>query len=240
MTVSVQVTSVQGQDWLQFLEMFLPSDETNIVAQVAEFVDLSSNLQPNSLMLSSELMQPMSTTLMVTNNGNVDDDLTIVIQDSALLDQKNIGWNLTNSGQGSTIDSNGGSATYTLRLTPNPAMADESFAVVIRIQSSVDNSQSIDITLTVNTTAPEETLLDLTSMNIPTWAYIAAGTLAVLILFATVLSLSKRSKRSSRIQNEDDDDDEEDFDFDDLDYSIDDTADSDDELDDFDLDDFEL
>ena len=55
LTVTVEVTSVQGAELPEFLNFFLPSDESNIVAQVAEFVDLSASLQPNTLILSSRL-----------------------------------------------------------------------------------------------------------------------------------------------------------------------------------------
>ena len=239
MTVSVQVTSVQGQDWLTFLEMFLPSDETNIVAQVAEFVDLSASLQPNSLLLSSDLMQDMSVSLMITNDGNVDDNIDVSIQDLPLLDERNIGWNITNSGQSSTIDSSGGSATYTLRFTPNPAMADESFSITIRVKSEFSNSDSVYLTLTINTTAPEESLLDLTAMNIPVWAYIAAGTLAFLLVFAIILSITKRVKSASQgYLDQMDDDDDEDFELPDLRETISAAMNDDDDLDDFEFDDF--
>ena len=239
MTVSVQVTSVQGQDWLQFLEMFLPSDETNIVAQVAEFVDLSASLQPNSLLLSSDLMQDMSVSLMISNDGNVDDNIDVSIQDLPLLDERNIGWNITNSGQGSTIDSSGGSATYTLRFTPNPAMADESFSITIRVKSEFSNSDSVYLTLTINTTAPEESLLDLTAMNIPVWAYIAAGTLTFLLVFAIILSITKRVKSASQgYLDEMDGDDDEDFELPDLRETISAAMNDDDDLDDFEFDDF--
>ena len=239
LTVSVQVTSVGDQDWTEFLSMFLPSDETNIVAQVDEFVDLRATFQPNSLVLSSDLMQDMSASLMITNDGNVPDDLTVTIQNSALLDERNIGWNITNSGQGSTIDDTGGSATYTLRFTPNPAMDDESFSITIRIHSDFDNSESVDITLTINTTAPEESLLDLTAMNIPAWAYIAAGTLAVLLVFAIVLSITKRVKSASQAHlNEMDEEDDDEFELADLESAIAETMDDDDDLDDFELEDF--
>jgi hypothetical protein len=243
MTVTVQVVSVQGspEAFSDFLQLFLPSDETNILAQVAEYVDLSVTSQPDSVLLSSELMQPMSASVMITNNGNVDDDLTVSIQNVALLDQRNIGWNITNSGQGDTIDSGGGSATYTIRFTPNPMMEDESFSIVIRVKSSVDNSESVDLTLIINTTAPEENILDLTAMNIPTWAYIAAGGVGILFLLAIITSVTKRAKKASQahlgeLEDEyEEDDDEDDFDLDDLD---DDLADLDDELDD--LDNFEF
>ena len=244
MTVSVQVVSVQGSpDLADFLQVFLPSDETNIVAQVAEFVDLSVTSQPDSMILSSELMQDMSASVMITNDGNVDDELTVSIQNSALLDERNIGWNITNSGQGNTIDSGGGSATYTIRFTPNPTMDDESLSIIIRVKSSVDNSETTDITLIINTTAPEENILDLTAMNIPSWAYIAAGGVGILFLFAIITSVTKRAKAASQahldeMDDEYDDDEgdiEDDFELEDLD---DDLADLDDELDD--LDDFEF
>ena len=239
MTVTVEITAVQGIEPPDFFAMFLPSDESNIVAQVAEFVDLSASFQPNSLVLSSDLMQAVSASLMITNEGNVPDDLTVTIQNSALLDERNIGWNITNSGQDSTIDDTGGSATYTLRFTPNPAMDDESFSITIRIHSDFDNSESVDITLTINTTAPEESLLDLTAMNIPAWAYIAAGTLAVLLVFAIVLSITKRVKSASRAHLDVmDDDDDDDFELADLQSAIAGTMDDDDDLDDFELDDF--
>jgi hypothetical protein len=234
-TVSVQVTSVQGSpDLVEFLQSFLPSDETNIIAQVAEFVDLSVSSQPSSIILSSEVMMEMSASIMVTNNGNVDDFVTVMIQNSAQLDQRNIDWNITSSGQ--IIDSEGGSATYTIRFTPDPNMDDESLSIVIRVQSLFDNSQSVDITLPVNTTAPEESILDLSAMNIPTWAYIAAGTLGILFLFAIVMSVSKRAKKASQSVLDDleyDDDDEPDFEFDDLDDDLDDLDDDLDDLDDF-------
>ena len=234
-TVSVQVTSVQGSpDLVEFLQSFLPSDETNIIAQVAEFVDLSVSSQPSSIVLSSEVMMEMSASIMVTNNGNVDDFVTVMIQNSAQLDQRNIDWNITSSGQ--IIDSEGGSATYTIRFTPDPNMDDESLSIVIRVQSLFDNSQSVDITLPVNTTAPEESILDLSAMNIPTWAYIAAGTLGILFLFAIVMSVSKRAKKASQSVLDDleyDDDDEPDFELDDLDDDLDDLDDDLDDLDDF-------
>ena len=239
MTVTVEITAVQDIEPPDFFAMFLPSDESNIVAQVAEFVDLSASFQPNSLVLSSDLMQDMSASLMITNEGNVPDDLTVTIQNSALLDERNIGWNITNSGQDSTIDDTGGSATYTLRFTPNPAMDDESFSITIRIHSDFDNSESVDITLTINTTAPEESLLDLTAMNIPAWAYIAAGTLAVLLVFAIVLSITKRVKSASQAHlNEMDEEDDDDFELADLESAISATMDDDDDLDDFELEDF--
>ena len=234
-TVSVQVTSVQGSpDLVEFLQSFLPSDETNIIAQVAEFVDLSVSSQPSSIILSSEAMMEMSASIMVTNNGNVDDFVTVMIQNSAQLDQRNIDWNITSSGQ--IIDSEGGSATYTIRFTPDPNMADESLSIVIRVQSLFDNSQSVDITLPVNTTAPEESILDLSAMNIPPWAYIAAGTLGILFLFAIVMSVSKRTKKASKSVLDDldyDDDDESDFELEDLDDDLDDLDDDLDDLDDF-------
>ena len=46
------------------------SDSSNIMAQVAEFVELSASLQEDKLTLSSELMQPMSATLFVSNARN--------------------------------------------------------------------------------------------------------------------------------------------------------------------------
>jgi len=236
-TVSVQVTSVQGSpDLVEFLQSFLPSDETNIIAQVAEFVDLSVSSQPSTISLSSEVMMAMSASVMVTNNGNVDDVVTVTIYNSAELDQRNIGWNITSSGQTNTIDSGGGSATYTIRFTPDPNMDDESLSIVIRVKSGFDNSESVDITLAVNTTAPEESILDLSAMNIPAWAYIAAGTLGILFLFAIVMSISKRTKKASKSVLDDleyDDDDESDFELEDLDDDLDDLDDDLDDLDDF-------
>ena len=240
MTVTVEITSVQGIDLPDFLEMFLPSDESNIVAQVAEFVDLSASLQPNTLILSSDLMQAMSVSLLISNDGNVDDSIDVSIQDLPMLDQRNIGWNLSNSGQGSTIESEGGSATYTLRFTPNPSMEDESFTISIRVKSEFSNSDSVYLTLTINTTAPEESLLDLTAMNIPAWAYIAAGTLAVLFVFAIILSITKRVKSASQAHLDVmDDDDDDDFQLANLTAAIAGTFDDDDDdLDDFELEDF--
>ncbi|GIS43261.1 MAG: hypothetical protein Ct9H90mP16_03310 [Candidatus Poseidoniales archaeon] len=176
-TIDAEVTSVQGvgETLPDFLGAFLPSDSSNIMAQVAEFVELSASLQEDKLTLSSELMQPMSATLFVSNAGNVDDEVTVTIQNGALLEERNIGWNITNSGQDGTVQADGGSATYTLRFNPNPEMMDESISVTIRIKSSFDNSQSKEVTLTLNTTAPEESILDLTEMNIPSWAYAAGG-----------------------------------------------------------------
>ena len=240
LTVTVEVTSVQGAELPEFLNFFLPSDESNIVAQVAEFVDLSASLQPDTLILSSDLMQDMSVTLLITNDGNVDDNLDVSIQDLPMLDQRNIGWNITNSGQGNSIESAGGSATYTLRFTPNPAMVDESFTISIRVKSEFSNSDSVYISLTINTTAPEESLLDLTAMNIPAWAYIAAGTLAVLLVFAIILSITKRVKSASQtylneIEEEDEDDD---FELADLGATIAKAMADDDDLDDFEFEDF--
>ena len=240
MTVTVEITSVQGIEPPDFFAMFLPSDESNIVAQVAEFVDLSASLQPNTLILSSDLMQAMSVSLLISNDGNVDDSIDVSIQDLPMLDQRNIGWNLSNSGQGSTIESEGGSATYTLRFTPNPSMEDESFTISIRVKSEFSNSDSVYITLTINTTAPEESLLDLTAMNIPAWAYIAAGTLAVLFVFAIILSITKRVKSASQAHLDVmDDDDDDDFQLANLTAAIAGTfAGDDDDLDDFELEDF--
>ena len=240
-TVDVDVTSVQGAPLPEFLDAFLPSDSSNIMAQVAEFVDLSASLQEDKLTLSSELMQPMSATLFVSNDGNVDDDVSITIQNAAQLDERNIVWNITNSGQDGTVQSNGGSATYTLRFNPNPDMMDESISVVIRVKSSFDNSQSTEVTLTLNTTAPEESILDLTEMNIPSWAYIAGGTLSFLVLLAIVVSIRKRIKGTSEAVDFGDDDDDDDFDFDDDDLDDDLDDELDDDLDDLDdLDDFEF
>ena len=231
-TVDVDVTSVQGAPLPDFLDAFLPSDSSNIMAQVGEFVDLRASLQEDKLTLSSELMQPMSATLLVSNDGNVDDDVSITIQNSAQLEERNIGWNITNSGQDGTVQSNGGSATYTLRFNPNPDMMDESISVVIRVTSSFDNSQSTEVTLTLNTTAPEESILDLTEMNIPSWAYIAGGTLSFLVLVAIMASIRKRIKGASGAVDFDDDDDF-DFDDDDLDDELEDDLDDLDDLDDF-------
>ena len=230
-TVDVDVTSVQGAPLPDFLDAFLPSDSSNIMAQVGEFVDLRASLQEDKLTLSSELMQPMSATLLVSNDGNVDDDVSITIQNSAQLEERNIGWNITNSGQDGTVQSNGGSATYTLRFNPNPDMMDESISVVIRVTSSFDNSQSTEVTLTLNTTAPEESILDLTEMNIPSWAYIAGGTLSFLVLVAIMASIRKRIKGASGAVDFDDDDF--DFDDDDLDDELEDDLDDLDDLDDF-------
>jgi len=240
MTVTVEITSVQGIEPPDFFAMFLPSDESNIVAQVAEFVDLSASLQPNTLILSSDLMQDMSVSLLISNDGNVDDSIDVSIQDLPMLDQRNIGWNLTNSGQDNTIESAGGSATYTLRFTPNPSMDDESFSISIRVKSEFSNSDSVYITLTINTTAPEESLLDLTAMNIPAWAYIAAGTLAVLFIFAIILSITKRVKSASQVHLDAmDDDEDDDFELANLTAAIAGTlGDGDDDLDDFEFEDF--
>ncbi len=233
-TVDVDVTSVQGAPLPDFLDAFLPSDSSNIMAQVGEFVDLRASLQEDKLTLSSELMQPMSATLLVSNDGNVDDDVSITIQNAAQLEERNIGWNITNSGQDGTVQSNGGSATYTLRFNPNPDMMDESISVVIRVTSSFDNSQSTEVTLTLNTTAPEESILDLTEMNIPSWAYIAGGTLSFLVLVAIMASIRKRIKGASgAVDFDDDDDDDFDFDDDDLDDELEDDLDDLDDLDDF-------
>ena len=233
-TVDVDVTSVQGAPLPDFLDAFLPSDSSNIMAQVGEFVDLRASLQEDKLTLSSELMQPMSATLLVSNDGNVDDDVSITIQNAAQLEERNIGWNITNSGQDGTVQSNGGSATYTLRFNPNPDMMDESITVVIRVTSSFDNSQSTEVTLTLNTTAPEESILDLTEMNIPSWAYIAGGTLSFLVLVAIMASIRKRIKGASgAVDFDDDDDDDFDFDDDDLDDELEDDLDDLDDLDDF-------
>ena len=245
MTVSVQVTSVQGtpEDWATFLQLFLPSDESNIVAQVAEFVDLRVSSQPSSMILSSELMQPMSASVIVTNDGNVDDDVTVTVI-STILNERDIGWNITSSGDGNTIDSGGGSETYTIRFNPNPDMQDESFSIIIRVKSSVDNSKSVDVTLTINTTAPEESVLDLTALNVPSWAYAAAGTLALLFVLAIARSLTKRVNKASKSYldeldgieedfEDEDEDFEEDFELEDLDDDLDDLDDELDDLDDF-------
>ena len=113
-------------------------------------------------------------------------------------------------------------------------MMDESISVVIRVKSSFDNSQSTEVTLTLNTTAPEESILDLTEMNIPSWAYIAGGTLSFLVLLAIVVSIRKRIKGTSEAVDFGDDDDDDDFDFDDddLDDELDDDLDDLDDLDD--------
>lgn len=245
MTVSVQVTSVQGtpEDWATFLQLFLPSDESNIVAQVAEFVDLRVSSQPSSMILSSELMQPMSASVIVTNDGNVDDDVTVTVI-STILNERDIGWNITSSGDGNTIDSGGGSETYTIRINPNPDMQDESFSIIIRVESSVDNSKSVDVTLTINTTAPEESVLDLTALNVPSWAYAAAGTLALLFVLAIARSVTKRVNKASKSYldeldgieedfEDEDEDFEEDFELEDLDDDLDDLDDELDDLDDF-------
>ncbi len=242
-TIDAEVTSVQGvgETLPDFLGAFLPSDSSNIMAQVAEFVALSASLQEDKLTLSSELMQPMSATLFVSNYGNVDDDVTVTIQNGAILEERNIGWNITNSGQDGTIQADGGTATYTLRFNPNPEMMDESISVIIRIKSSFDNSQSTEVTLTLNTTAPEESILDLTAMNIPSWAYIAGGTLSFLVLLAIVMSIRKRIKGAGGSVDFEDEEDDDDFDFDDeeLEDDLDDDLDDlDEELDD--LDDFEF
>ena len=242
MTVSAQVIRVNGSPELfDFLQVFLPSDESNVLAQVAEFVDLTVTAQPTSLVLSSELMQDMTVAIMIANNGNVEDNLAVTIQNSAILDQRNIGWNITNSGQDDTIDPDGGSVTYTLRFTPNPDMVDESFSITVQVKSGFSNSESVDITLSINTTAPEESILDLSAMNIPAWAYIAGGTLGILFLFAIVMSISKRAKVASQsILDEMEDEGDDDFDLADLDDALSDDTDDDDDLDDIDLDDFEF
>ena len=238
-TIDAEVTSVQGvgEQFPDFLGAFLPSDSSNIMAQVAEFVDLSASLQEDKLTLSSELMQPMSATLFVSNAGNVDDEITVTIQNGALLEERNIGWNITTSGQDGTVQADGGTATYTLRFNPNPEMMDESISVTIRVKSTFDNSQSTEVTLTLNTTAPEESILDLTQMNIPSWAYAAGGTLSLLVLLAIVVSIRKRFKGANGAVDFDDEDDADDFEFDDDDLD-DELDDLDDELDD--LDDFEF
>ena len=242
LTVTVQVVSVQGSpDLGDFLQVFLPSDETNVLAQVAEFVDLSVSAQPDSLTLSSELMADMSATIMITNNGNVEDSLSVSIKDSSYLDIRNIGWDISNSMSDDSINPNGGSATYTLRLSPDPNMVDESFTITIRVQSQFSNSESVEITLSINTTAVEESPFDLTAMNIPSWAYIAAGTLVALIFFAILMSVTKRAKKASQsLLGEVEDDDDDDFDFVDLDDEVSEAEDDGDDLDDIDLDDFEF
>jgi len=79
----------------------------------------------------------------------------------------------------------------------------------------------------------------LTAMNIPTWAYIAAGTLAVLLVFAIVLSITKRVKSASRAHlDQMDEDEDDDFELADLQTAIAETMDDDDDLDDFELEDF--
>ena len=53
-TIDAEVTSVgPNENFPDFLQAFLPSDSSNIMAQVAEFVDLSASLQQGSLTLLS-------------------------------------------------------------------------------------------------------------------------------------------------------------------------------------------
>ncbi len=237
-TVTATVTSVQGGEWPSFLEQFSPSDESTILSQVDEFVDLGVTVSPEIVILSSELMQPMTATLRVSNDGNIDDNVEVEIQNSAALSDRSIEWNVTTSGD-STIPADGGSATFDIRFIPNPSMNDETFDLNIRIISSSGSSNNANLALTVNTSAPEESILDITAMNIPSWAYIAGGTLGILFVLAAALSISKRLRgnKGEYIEQEDFEDDVDLDDLDDLDdFGEDDLLDDLDDLDFADLD----
>ena len=227
-SITASVTSVQGGEWPSFLEQFSPSDESTILSQVEEFVDLSVTLSPEVVILSSELMQPMTATLRVSNDGNVDDIVEVVIQNSAALSDRMIEWNVTTPSP-TTIPVEDVSVTFDIRFIPNPSMNDETFEVDIQIRS--ENGDNINMALTINTSAPDESILDFTAMNIPNWAYIAGGTLGILFVLAAALSISKRLRKKTTENIEQDDFEDDNLDLDDLEF---DDLDDDDLLDDLD------
>ena len=242
-TVTASVTSVQGIEWSDFLSQFAPSDESNILLEVPEFVEIAVTGGDGTPPVGIELNSgggPNSASITVTNNGNV--AVTDVwLEADSMISTNSFFQNLNFSFMPSmaTIEAHS-SLVFTVTITPVGDLEDGGMEVGFR-PIGPDGPLGNGGEMWVNTTAPEESILDLSAMNIPTWAYIAAGTLGILFLFAIVVSISKRAKAASQsILDEMEDEDDDDFDLADLDDALSDEQDDDDDLDDIDLDDFEF
>ncbi|MEE3083664.1 MAG: hypothetical protein VX320_06240, partial [Candidatus Thermoplasmatota archaeon] len=129
----------------------------------------------------------------------------------------------------------GGSASFTISLTPPDELSTEKIEVKVTVTSREhDIRLSKSEVFTVNATAAETSILDFSSMNIPTWAWASGGILASLVALAVVGSLIRKKRSGSQYEVEyEEDEDDFDEDLDDLDDDLDDL---DDDLDDLDMD----
>jgi len=228
-TVTATVTSVQGIDWTGFGELFAPSDESNILIAVQPYSAIEIDISPNYLKLEAGGM-PGSVNVLVRNMGNAADNYSLTLNELSLT---NKGFNVSITPDASAAPM-GAVASFTITLIPPGDLDTEVIQVDITISSNMRQMSSTEV-FNINATSAPAGLLDLSAMNIPSWAYIAAAVLAGLVVLAVVISIGKKlGKGASRYLDEDEFEVE-----DDLGASVDEDDDLDD-LDDLDLDDFDL
>ena len=223
-TVSAEVTSVGA---VPIMDQIRPTDESNILVDIEAYSELSMEINPNFMKLDAG---GLAQTVLVTvlNDGNAPDNVEISVGSADLIAR---GFFVEFPPPDFTIQKDGG-VTFEVSITPPSELDTESIEVRVTA-TSTERLGSTSEVFTVNATAEPESILDFSAMNIPTWAWIAGGVLATLVVLAVIASLVKRmkSKSSAYLDEYDavDDDDDDDFEFEDDDL---------DDLDDLDLEDF--
>lgn len=214
-TVTATVTSVNGISTPDFLAQFNPSDEGNILVEIQPFSQIDIDVSPQYLAMEGGSM-PASISVIVRNMGNAEDVYVLTVDDAELVAR---GFNVSVSPDLGNAPP-GESATFTVTLTPPKVLEDEVIEVRLTATSNLRAMSAMEV-FNINATAAPESLLDLNAMNIPSWAYIAAGVVAGLVVLAVMISVIKKlSSGASRYLDEDDfadDEDDEDLDLDDLD-----------------------
>ena len=235
-SVAAEVVDFNG---IPIAEQIRPSDESNVLIEILSYSDFTVDISPNSLKMDAGGM-PGSVTVLVRNMGNDADvyDLSVATTDLAAR-----GFNVSIP---DTVVSapKGGSASFTISLTPPDELSTEKIEVKVTVTSREhDIRLSKSEVFTVNATAAETSILDFSSMNIPTWAWASGGILASLVALAVVGSLIRKKRSGSQYEVEyEEDEDDFDEDLDDLDDDLDDLDDDLDDLDhlDMDLDDLDF
>ena len=195
-TVEVEVTSVQGTDWSDFLANFRPTDDANILVEIASFSDIQLDITPQIIPIEGGGM-PVSVNVMVRNFGNDEDSYALELSDE--LTSRGFIVNVSTDQDTADVD---GSVTFTVVLTPPESLDTEIIEVTITASSTV-RSLSVTEIFTVEATAAPESILDLSSMNIPMWAFIAGGVLGLLVVVAILTIITRKIKSvSSRFESE--------------------------------------
>ena len=189
-TVEVEVTSVQGTDWPDFLSNFRPTDDANILVEIASYSDIQLDITPQIISIEGGGM-PVNVNVMVRNFGNAEDSYALDLSDD--LTSRGFIVNISTDLDTADVD---GSVTFTVVLTP-PETLDTGIIEVTVTASSTVRSLSVTEIFTVEATAAPESILDFSSMNIPMWAYIAGGVLGLLVAVAILTIIVRKFKPPS-------------------------------------------
>ena len=189
-TVDAEVTSVQGTDWPDFLSNFRPTDDANILVEIVSFSDIQLDITPQIIPIEGGGM-PVSVNVMVRNFGNDEDSYMLELSDE--LTSRGFIVNISTDLDTADVD---GSVTFTVVLTPPETLDTETIEVTVTASSTV-RSLSVTEIFTVDATAAPESILDLSSMNIPMWAYIAGGVLGLLVAVAILTIIVRKFRTPS-------------------------------------------